>query len=294
MLAPVIFQVIVLDKEQQMLQFWWNFRTLHKLRAVNSIVAIVLGKFWRLSILTLVDIGTCHLLGQGFKRRTTNASILMKFCTLNKARVVNSIVTIVFCDSQRLSNLTRVNIGTCHLLGHSFGRRTASASILMKFCTLHKSRVVNSIVTIVFYDFRPLSNLTRVNIGVCHLLGHSFGPKTVNLPILMKFRTLHKSRGLNSMVTIVFCDSWRLSILAIVNIGTCYLLGHSFWPKTANTVVSFHVQQNCFRFVEQTLAKSCWLKLISHISVIKNEEIFIFFIIVFWPLHSQFLLKLLK
>ena len=214
-----------------------KFRTLNKARVVNSIVTIVFCDSQRLSNLTRVNIGTCHLLGQSFGRRTANASILMKFCTLHKSRAVNSMMKIFFCNFWRLSILTPVTVGTCHLLGHSFGRRTASASTLMKFRTLHKSRVVNSIVTIVFYDFRHLSNLTRVNIGICHLLGHSFGPKTANLPILMKFRTLHKSRGLNSMVTIVFCDSWRLSILAIVNIGTCYLLGHSFWPKTANALV---------------------------------------------------------
>ena len=41
-----------------------------------------------------------------------------------------------------------VNFGTCHLLGHSFGRGTANVSILMKFRTLHKVRVANSIVII--------------------------------------------------------------------------------------------------------------------------------------------------
>ena len=42
----------------------------------------------------------------------TNVSVLIKSHTQHKVRVVNSIVTIVFCDSQRLSNLTPVNIGT--------------------------------------------------------------------------------------------------------------------------------------------------------------------------------------
>ena len=56
-----------------------------------------------------------------FGQRTATLSVLMKSHTQRKVRLVNSIVTIVFCDSQRLSNLTPVNIGTCHLLGHSYG-----------------------------------------------------------------------------------------------------------------------------------------------------------------------------
>ena len=34
-----------------------------------------------------------------------------------------------------------------------------------------------------------------------------------------------------------FLWSWRLSILTIVNIGTCYLLGYSIWTKTANAPI---------------------------------------------------------
>ena len=124
--------------------------------------------------------------------------------------------------------LTPTNVGTCHLLGHSFGRRTANASILMKFHTLHKSRAVNSMVTTFFCNFWRLSILTPVNVGTCHLLGHSFGRRTANASVLMKFRTPHKSKEGNSIVTIVFCDSWRLSNLTPVNIDTCHLLGHSF------------------------------------------------------------------
>ena len=63
------------------------------------------------------------------------------------------------------------------VLGHSFGRITANVSILMKICTLHKSRVGNLIVSIVFCDSSSLSNLIPVNIGTCHLLGHSFEQK---------------------------------------------------------------------------------------------------------------------
>ena len=124
--------------------------------------------------------------------------------------------------------LTPANVGTCHLSGRSSGRRTANASILMKFCTLHKSRAVNSMVTIGFCNFWRLSILTPVNVGTCHLLGHSFGRRTANASILMKFRTLHKSRVGNSIVTIAFCDSWRLLNLTPVSIGNCHLLGHSF------------------------------------------------------------------
>ena len=56
-------------------------------------------------------------------------------------------------DNSFLCCLTPVNIGTCHLLGHRFGRRAANASILMKFCSLLKSRTVNSMVTIGFCNF---------------------------------------------------------------------------------------------------------------------------------------------
>ena len=52
-----------------------------------------------------------------------------------------------------LTMLIPVNVGTCHLLGHSFGGRTANGSILMKFCTLHKSRAVSSMVAIGFCNY---------------------------------------------------------------------------------------------------------------------------------------------
>ena len=70
--------------------------------------------------MTPVNVSTCHFFGQGYGPRTGNAPILMKFCTLNKSRVSGSMVTIAFYDSWRLSNLTLLNIGTCHLLGHIF------------------------------------------------------------------------------------------------------------------------------------------------------------------------------
>ena len=129
--------------------------------------------------LTPANVGMCHLSGHSFGWKAVNASILMKFCTLHKSRVVNSMVTIAFCNFWRLSILTPVNVGNCHPLVRPrfwiFGRRTANVSVLMKFHTWHKVRVVNSIVTIVFCDSRRLSNLTPVNIGTCHLLGHSYG-----------------------------------------------------------------------------------------------------------------------
>ena len=124
--------------------------------------------------LTPANVGTYHLSGHSFGQRMANTSILMKLCILRKSRVVNLMVTIVFCNFWRLSILTPVNVGTCHLLGHSFGRRKANASILMKFRTLDKVRVVNSVVTILFCDSRCLSNLKPVNIGTCLPLGHSY------------------------------------------------------------------------------------------------------------------------
>ena len=107
MVAGAIFQAIVLDDERQMLQFWWNFvLCTNKCRAVNSMVTKF---FYKLSILKSVNVGTCHLLGHGFgsfEWRTANVSILMKFHTRHKLKVVSSIVTIVFCDFRCLSNLT--------------------------------------------------------------------------------------------------------------------------------------------------------------------------------------------
>ena len=44
--------------------------------------------------------------------------------------------------------------------------------------------------------------------------------------------------------------------------------------------IPFHFQTNCSRFVEHTLAKSGWWKVISYILANTNEEIFSFFTIV--------------
>ena len=206
-----------------------KFCTQHKSRTVISMVTIGFCNFWRLSILTPVSIGTCHLLGHSFGRKTANVSILMKFCTLHKSKVGNSITTIVFCDSRSLSNLAPVNIGTCHHLGHSFE--------LIKFETLHKSKTLNSMVTKFFYNFWRLSILIPVNVSTCQILGQSYGPRTANASILLKFCTLNKSRVANSMVTIVFCDSWRRSNLTLLNIGTYHILGHKFGWRTANASI---------------------------------------------------------
>ena len=134
-----------------------------------------------------------------------------KFCRVNNLRLLNSLKTIIFCDSWYLSMFAPIIF-----LGHSFGWRTANASILMKFRNLHKSRAVTSMVTI---DACQCWHLSSV--------GHGFGRRTANALIVMKFSTMHKVRVVNSIVTIAFCDSRRFSKLTPVNIGTCHLLGNS-------------------------------------------------------------------
>ena len=62
-------------------------------------------------------------------------------------------------DNSFLWFLAPANVGTCRLSDHSFGWRIANASILMKFCTLHKLRAVNSMVTIGFCDLWYLSSV---------------------------------------------------------------------------------------------------------------------------------------
>ena len=56
-----------MDHGQQMLQFWWPFCTLNKLRMANSMGTKVFCDSWRLSNLALLNIGTCHVLGHIFK-----------------------------------------------------------------------------------------------------------------------------------------------------------------------------------------------------------------------------------
>ena len=175
-----------------------------------------------------VNVSTCHLLGHSFERRTANALILMKFRTLHKSRMVNSIVTIVICDSWRLSNLTRVNIGTCHLLGHSFEQKLQEIQFWRNLKLYINRKTWTQWWQNIFCNFCDLSILIPVSVGTCQFLGQSYGPITRNASTLMKFLTLYKSRVVNSIVTIVICDSWCLSSLTPVNIGTCHLSGHSF------------------------------------------------------------------
>ena len=56
-------------------------------------------------------------------------------------------------DNSFLWFLTPVSVGTCHLTGHSFRRRTVNTSILMKVCIFQKSKALSSLVTIVFCSF---------------------------------------------------------------------------------------------------------------------------------------------
>ena len=129
----------------------------------------------------------------------------MKFRTQHKVRAVNSIVTIVFCDSPHLSNLTPVNTGTCHLLGKG-GEFIGNNSFEQELQELQFWRNLK-----LYTNRRPwiqwwqifLWFLKPVNIGTCYLLGHSFRPKTANALVLMKVCTLHKTRVVNSMVSIL-------------------------------------------------------------------------------------------
>ena len=184
-----------------------KFETLHKSKALNSMVTKFICNFWWLSILIPANVGTCQFLGQSYGRRTTSSSILMKFCTLNKSRVANSMMAIGFYDSWRLSNLTLLNTGICHLLGHIFNNSCKNFN-LVRFYTLHKSKTLSSMVTVVLCDSWCLSILISANIGTCHVLGHKFGRRTANALILMKLCILHKSKMLSSIVAIVFCSFW--------------------------------------------------------------------------------------
>ena len=125
-------------------------------------------------------------------------------------------------DNSFLWFLTPVNVGTCHLLGHSFGRRTVDASILVKFRTLQKSRVGNLIVAIVFYDSSCLSNLTPVNIGTCHLLGHSFEQKLQEFQFWCNLKLFINQRPWIQWWQIFFvifdaCQYWCLSMMTPVS-----------------------------------------------------------------------------
>ena len=194
-----------------------------------------------------VNVGTCHLLGHGFgsfEWRTANVLILT-----HKLRVVNSIVTIFLWFSTPVKfdncgqNLTNLTIGTCDPFFHSFGPKMANLPILMKFCILHKLSTMNSIVTIVFWDFWRLPILTIVSVGTCYLLGHGFRPKTANASVLIKFCTLHKTRVVNSMVSILRDASGcrrkiklRIEKQILCQKYYCYIIsktGKKLWPTSA-------------------------------------------------------------
>ena len=141
-----------------------------------------------------------------------------------------------FCNFWCLSILIPANVGTCQFLGQSYGPRPANASILMKFYTLNKSMVANSMATIVFHDSWRLSNLTLFNIDTCYLLGHIFKQELQELqfgeilyPAQIKVAEFNSDNS--------FCDSWCLSILTSVNIGTCHVLGHKFGQRTTNASI---------------------------------------------------------
>ena len=80
--------------------------------------------------LTPVNAGICHLLSHGFRRRTVNASILMKLCILQKSKALSSLVTIVFCSFWR-SFLTPINFGTVN---------SSAWEVHVQFSRLHSFR----------------------------------------------------------------------------------------------------------------------------------------------------------
>ena len=184
-------------------------------------VTKIFSNICRLSILIPVNVGTCQFLGQSYGPRRANASILMKFCTLNKSRMTNSMVTIAFCDLWRLSNLVLLNIRTCHLLGHIFKQELQEIQF-GEF--LYKAQINDAEFNggNTFLWFLILVNFHLVSIGTCYVLGYKFGRRTVSLSILMKLSILYKSKALSSMVTIALCSFWRPP----VKIDTC-----QFWHR---------------------------------------------------------------
>ena len=112
----------------------------------------------------------------------------------------------------------------------------------MKFETRRlksKSKTLNSMVT------KFLRYLTPANIDTCwywHLSSFrsQFWTKNAKFSNFEEIWYLDKPRVVNSMVTIFFCGSWRLSIFKIFNIGTCYFLSHTFQPKTAPVFLLFY------------------------------------------------------
>ena len=120
--------------------------------------------------------------------------------------------TIAFCDSWRMSNLTLLNIGTCHLLGHIFKQELQE----LQFGEILYSAEIKDV------EFNGgncfLWFLMFVNFDLCQYWHLScFRPQ-----IWMKIGKciLDKSKVLSLMATIVFCSFWRL----LVKFDTC-----QFW-----------------------------------------------------------------
>ena len=101
-----------------------------------------------------VNAGTCQFLGQRYGPRTTNVSILIKFYTLNKSRVVNSMATIVFCDCQ----IWDFSILAPVIFYAIFLNKSCKNFNLVKIFTLHNSKTLGAILTIVFLWFLMLVN----------------------------------------------------------------------------------------------------------------------------------------
>ena len=123
-----------------------KFKTLHKSTTLNSMVTKIL---W---FLTPVNIDTC--------RHWHLSSFRPQFWTKN-GKSSNFDENLYFAqtggefngDNSFLWFLTPVNIDNCqywYLLSvrPQFSTKTVNAPVLMKFCTLHKTRVVNSVVSI--------------------------------------------------------------------------------------------------------------------------------------------------
>ena len=112
-------------------------------------------------------------------------------------------------DNRFLWSLTLVSVATCHLLlDHSFGRRTANGSILMKLCILHKWKALSSMVTIVFCSFwRP-----SVKFDTCQFWHRWF----IELKILEELWEVHVQFNnysrLHSFRKIKLTLSWRRPI----------------------------------------------------------------------------------
>ena len=117
-----------------------KFETLHKLKALNSMVTIF-----------FVILEACqywHLSSFGPQFWTKNAKSFnfdeILLFTQTEGGKLNG-------NNSLLWFIKAVNIDTCYLLGHSFRPKTANAPVMMKFCFLHKTRVVDSMVSILRY-----------------------------------------------------------------------------------------------------------------------------------------------